>query len=59
MLKNIKNSLNGLQFGFAYKPERIAIVDTHGHLRGYFDGLNQNAASAVIDEISKLRSEKL
>jgi protein SCO1 len=39
--------------------ERIAVMDSHGHLRGYFDGLNQNTAGAVVDEIAKLRSEKL
>lgn len=39
--------------------ERIAVVDSQGHLRGYFNGLNQNAASAVVDEVEKLRSEKL
>jgi protein SCO1/2 len=50
---------------FVYMPgnfshtERIAIVDAHGHLRGYFDGLNQNTASAVVEEIAKLRNEKL
>jgi protein SCO1/2 len=40
-------------------PERIAVMDSQGHLRGYFDGLNQNAAGAVVDEVEKLRSEKL
>jgi len=39
--------------------ERIAIVDSRGNLRGYFDGLNQNTASAVVEEIAKLRNEKL
>ncbi len=39
--------------------ERIAVMDAHGNLRGYFDGLNQNTASAVIEEIAKLRNEKL
>lgn len=39
--------------------ERIAVMDSHGNLRGYFDGLNQNAASAVVEEIAKLRNEKL
>lgn len=38
--------------------ERIAIVDTQGNLRGYFDGLNQNAAKAVVEEIAKLRNDK-
>jgi len=50
---------------FAYMPgnfshtERIAVMDSQGHLQGYFDGLNQNTAGAVVDEIAKLRSEKL
>lgn len=50
---------------FGYMPgnfshtERIAIVDSHGNLLGYFDGLNQNTASAVIEEIAKIRNEKL
>jgi protein SCO1 len=50
---------------FSYMPgnfshtERIAIVDTQGNLRGYFDGLNQYTANAVVEEIAKLRNEKL
>jgi protein SCO1/2 len=50
---------------FSYMPgnfshtERVAVVDSHGHLQGYFDGLNQNTAGAVVDEIAKLRNEKL
>jgi protein SCO1/2 len=50
---------------YSYMPgnfdhtECIALMDSHGHLRGYFDGLNQNAASAVVDEITKMRNEKL
>jgi protein SCO1/2 len=50
---------------FVYMPgnfshtERIAIMDSQGNLRGYFDGLNQNTASAVMDEIAKIRNEKL
>lgn len=50
---------------FSYMPgnfshtERIAIVDPHGNLQGYFDGLNQNSASAVVEEIAKIRNEKL
>jgi protein SCO1/2 len=48
---------------FSYMPgnfshtERIAVVDSHGHLRGYFDGLNQNTASAVVEEITKLQNQ--
>jgi len=50
---------------FSYMPgnfshtERIALVDSQGQLRGYFDGLNQNTASAVVEEITKLRNDSL
>lgn len=50
---------------FGYMPgnfehtERIAIVDSRGKLRGYFDGLNQETASAVVDEVNKLRNQNL
>jgi hypothetical protein len=30
-------------------------VDSHGKLRGYFDGLNDNTAAAVVGEINSLR----
>lgn len=46
---------------FAYMPgnfshiERIALVNTNGQLEGYFDGLNQDVASAVVEEIAHLR----
>jgi len=48
---------------FSYMPgnfshtERIAVVDSQGHLCGYFDGLNQNVAAAVVNEIQKLRNQ--
>ena len=47
---------------FGYMPgsfahtERIAVVDANGRLRGYFDGLNQNTAAAVVNEITKLQN---
>jgi len=50
---------------FSYMPgdfshtERIAVVDSQGRLRGYFDGLNQNSATAVVNEIQKLRNQNL
>lgn len=50
---------------FSYMPgnfahtERIAVVDAEGDLRGYFDGLNQNTAGAVVEEIAKIKNEKL
>jgi cytochrome oxidase Cu insertion factor (SCO1/SenC/PrrC family) len=46
---------------FAYMPgnfahtQRIALVDTQGHLVEYFDGLNQEAGDAVAEAIAKLR----
>ena len=49
----------GNQFG--YMPgnfshiERIAVVDSRGRVQAYFDGLNDNVASAVVAEINRLR----
>ena len=46
---------------FNYMPgnfshtERIAIVDTSGHVHAYFDGLREDAAQAVVAEIARLR----
>jgi protein SCO1/2 len=46
---------------FGYMPgnfahtQRIALVDTRGHLVEYFDGLNQEAGEAVVQAIAKLR----
>ena len=46
---------------FAYMPgnfaniQRIAVVDPQGRVRAYFDGLNSNVATAVVDEIKRLR----
>ena len=47
---------------FGYMPgnfshtERIAVVDSQGQVRGYFDGLNDDVANAVVAEINRLRS---
>ncbi len=46
---------------FGYMPgdfshtERIALVDAQGKVRGYFDGLNPSAATAVVKEINRLK----
>jgi len=46
---------------FIYMPgnfshtDRIALVDAAGNVRGYFDGMNQNTAAAVFEEIRRLR----
>lgn len=58
LAKDVDDPFSYMPGNFAH-TERIAVVDASGHLRGYFDGLNQNAAGAIADEISKLRSEKL
>ena len=48
---------------FAYMPgnfdhiERIALVDPQGHVRGYFDGLDNGAPEAVVKEILQLRNQ--
>ncbi|HEX3628220.1 MAG TPA: SCO family protein [Verrucomicrobiae bacterium] len=50
---------------FGYMPgdfahtERIAIVDARGKLQGFFDGLNQNTAGAVVTEVNTLRHRNL
>ena len=47
---------------FAYMPgnfahsQRIVLVAPDGHIVNYFDGLNQDAATAVINQIRKLKS---
>ena len=46
---------------FTYMPgnfshtERIALVDSHGNVSAYFDGLRDDVAAAVIAEIERLR----
>ncbi|HEU5395705.1 MAG TPA: SCO family protein [Verrucomicrobiae bacterium] len=37
--------------------ERIALVDAEGNLRGYVNGLSTNAATIVVDEIRRLRTD--
>jgi cytochrome oxidase Cu insertion factor (SCO1/SenC/PrrC family) len=38
--------------------ERIAVVDQHGRVRAYFDGLRDETPAAVVAEIGRLRNEK-
>ena len=48
---------------FNYMPgnftgaERIAVVDQHGHVRAYFDGLQTATPEAVVAEMDRLRKE--
>jgi cytochrome oxidase Cu insertion factor (SCO1/SenC/PrrC family) len=38
--------------------ERIAVVDKHGRIRVYFDGLRPESAGAVVAEIAELRKNE-
>jgi protein SCO1/2 len=38
--------------------ERIAVVDKHGNVRCFFDGLRTETSAAVVAQIEKLRKEK-
>lgn len=48
---------------FNYMPgnftdtDRIVLVDRHGRIRAYFDGLSDQAPAAVVKEIARLRAE--
>jgi protein SCO1/2 len=52
------NEFGFMPGNFAH-TERIAVVDASGHLRGFFDGLNPNTATAVVNEITNLQNQKL
>jgi cytochrome oxidase Cu insertion factor (SCO1/SenC/PrrC family) len=53
------NNAFGFMPGNYAHTERIAVVDASGHLRGFFDGLNQNTAAAVVNEITNLQNQNL
>jgi len=50
---------------FSYMPgnfshtDRVALVDAHGQVRFFFDGLNDDVASNVVTAISGLRKKSL
>jgi cytochrome oxidase Cu insertion factor (SCO1/SenC/PrrC family) len=46
---------NFMPGGFTH-TERIAVVDNHGRLRAFFDGLKPETSQAVADEINQLRA---
>jgi cytochrome oxidase Cu insertion factor (SCO1/SenC/PrrC family) len=58
LAQDADNPFGNMPGNFAH-TERIAVMDSRGNLQGYFDGLNQNTAGAVVEEIAKLRNEKL
>jgi cytochrome oxidase Cu insertion factor (SCO1/SenC/PrrC family) len=51
------NPFNSMPGNFA-GTERVAIVDKHGIVRCFFDGLQAGTPAAVVAEIEKLRKEK-
>ncbi|MDD5140025.1 MAG: SCO family protein [Verrucomicrobiales bacterium] len=46
---------NFMPGGFTH-TERIAVMDTHGRLRAFFDGMKPETSQAVTDEINQLRA---
>ena len=51
------NPFNSMPGNFA-GTERIAVVDKHGKVRAYFDGLRIETPAAVVTEMESLRKEK-
>jgi protein SCO1/2 len=52
--QDLNDPFNAMPGNFSH-TDRIALVDAQGRLRGFFDGLNPNAAPAVVEEIGRLR----
>jgi len=52
--QDLNDPFNYMPGNFSH-TDRIALVDAHGRLRGFFDGLNPNTAAAVVEEIGRLR----
>ncbi|HEX9045432.1 MAG TPA: SCO family protein [Verrucomicrobiae bacterium] len=50
------NPFNSMPGSFA-GAERIAVVDKHGNVRAFFDGLRLETPAAVVAEFDKLRRE--
>jgi len=49
-----EDPFNYMPGNFAH-TERIALVDAHGQVRAYFDGLRDDTAQAVVNEIARLK----
>jgi protein SCO1/2 len=54
LAQDLNDPFNYMPGNFVH-TERIALVDSHGKLRGFFDGLNQDTAEAVVEEINSMR----
>lgn len=50
------NPFNSMPGNFS-GTERIAVVDQHGNIRTFFDGLRLETPAAVVAEIQKIRKE--
>ena len=55
LAQDASDSFNYMPGNFTH-TERIAVVDNRGHVRAYFDGLNDGVAQAVVDQIARLRN---
>jgi cytochrome oxidase Cu insertion factor (SCO1/SenC/PrrC family) len=55
--RNLSDPFNSMPGNFT-GTERIAVVDKHGRVRIYFDGLRLETSAAVAAEIEKLRQDK-
>jgi protein SCO1/2 len=54
LAQDLNDPFNYMPGNFVH-TERIALVDSRGKLRGFFDGLNQDTAEAVVEEINSMR----
>ena len=56
LVTETNNPFNAMPGNFA-GTERIAVVDKHGKVRVFFDGLRGESPAAVVAEIERLRQE--
>lgn len=56
LVTETNNPFNSMPGNFA-GTERIAVVDQHGSVRAYFDGLHAETPARVVKEMEKLRRE--
>jgi protein SCO1/2 len=54
LAQDLNDPFNYMPGNFVH-TERIALVDSHGKLHGFFDGLNESTPTAVVEEIKNLR----
>jgi protein SCO1 len=57
LARDVGDPFNSMPGNFT-GTERIAVVDKHGRVRVYFDGLRPETSAAVAAEIAQLRVEK-